>query len=68
MEDKSYYFHNLVAAERQALIDKACEWLENIIFDEVDALFYDDDDIEFVKTISGEEFADIFRKAMEETE
>lgn len=55
------------AAEKQALIDNACEWLENIIFDKVDALFYDDNDIEFVKTVSGKEFAELFRKAMEET-
>lgn len=55
------------AAEKHDLIDKACSWLENIIFDKVDALFYDDNDIEFVKTVSGKEFTDIFRKAMEET-
>lgn len=55
------------AKQKQALIDKTCSWLENIIFDKVDALFYDDNDIEFVKTVSGKEFADIFRKSMEET-
>ena len=52
------------AAQKNELIENACSWLENIIFDKVDALFYDDNDIEFVKTVSGKEFADIFRKAI----
>lgn len=52
--------------QKQALIDKACELLEYIIFDKVDVLLYDDNDIEFVKTISGKEFADIFQKVMKE--
>lgn len=53
------------AAEKQALIDNACEILESIIFDKVDTIAYDKDGVEFVASMDGKEFADFFRKVME---
>ena len=51
--------------QSESFVDKACECLEEIIFDRVDTLAYDKDGVEFVASMDGKEFADFFRKVME---